>query len=221
MVVVTGIGWITKKDYGCVIQGLQQNYYNTSLLNTRFNHDSLFLYPIKNFGRFDNSSKMACCAGALALCDAGILYSEHRKQNIGIIGTNIAGSLPSDVYYFKDYVESGRKLARGSIFIYTLPSSPLAEMAISFRFQGPLVYMTFPQKQISSLLRCAERMILRQETSMMLAVKVDEEEGICFVLSREEDASSRRVFSLKDVMAITQKVFSLNEMIGEFVKATP
>ena len=221
MIVITGIGWITKKEYGCVVQGLRRNYDNTISLNSQLYHESLFLYPIKNFGRFDTLSKMACCAGALALRDADILYSEHRKQNIGIIGTNIAGSFPSDVYYFKDYVESGRMLARGNLFIYTLPSSPLAEVAISFGFQGPLLYMTFPQKQVSSLLRCAGKMILLQETSAMLAVKVDEEEGMCFVLTRKEDASSRKVLSLEDTMAITQKISSLDKMVMEFVKTTP
>jgi 3-oxoacyl-[acyl-carrier-protein] synthase II len=221
MIVITGIGWITKREYGSVLQGLRRNYDNTSSLNSQLYHESLFLYPIKNFGRFDTPSKMACCTGALALRDAGILYSEQRKQNIGIIGTNTTGSLPSDVYYFKDYVKSGRTLARGNLFIYTLPSSPLAEVAISFGLQGPLLYMTFPQKQISSLLRCAGEMILCQETSVMLAVKVDEEGGICFVLSREEDASSRKVFNLGDAMAITQKTSRLDEIVGEFVKTTP
>ena len=85
MIVITGIGWITKKEYGSVLQGLHRNYDNTSSLNSQLYHESLFLYPIKNFGRFDASSKMACCAGALALRDAGILYFEQRKQNIGII----------------------------------------------------------------------------------------------------------------------------------------
>ena len=219
MIFITGIGWITKKEYGCVIQGMHKNYDNLNLLNSRLYHESFFLYPIKNFGRFDTSSKIVCCACTLALHDASILYSKHRKQDIGIIGTNIAGSFPSDVCYFKDYVQSGRMLARGNLFIYTLPSSPLAEVAIYFGFQGPLLHITFSQKQVSSLLQCAGKMILRQEATAMLVVNVGEEEATCFVLRQKEDVPSKKAFNLGEAIVITQKTSRLDEMIKEFTEA--
>jgi len=47
----------------------------------------------------------------------------------------------SQRFVFLDYVQAGRKLGRGSLFIYTLPSSPLAEAAIHFGLQGPVLYI--------------------------------------------------------------------------------
>lgn len=63
---------------------------------------------------------------------------------MGLIGTNRAGSLEANRLYFSDYLQAGRVLARGNLFVYTLPSSPLAEAAIHFGFQGPMLYMGFP-----------------------------------------------------------------------------
>jgi len=182
--IISGIGWITKKKYGCVNKTIRKDYTDIKSLHSNLQNESVFLYPVKNFGRFDTTSKMACCAGALALHDAGIKYSEKHKQDIAIIGTNTDGCLISNLNYFKDYVQTGRKLARGNLFIYTLPSSPLAEAAIHFGFQGPLLYIMFPQKQIPSLLQYAEGIISRREVSTVLAMKVDENKAVCFVMKR-------------------------------------
>ena len=213
MVVITGIGWITQKEYGSVIRKERQDIADIKLLHSRFQHESVFLYPVKNFGRFDAISKMTCCSGALALRDAGITYSEHHKQDMGILGTNTAGCLESNVQYFRDYIETGRKIARGNLFVYTLPSSPLAEAAIAFGLQGPLLYMMFQQKQILSLVRCAEKMILRREIPKMLVVKASEDEAVSFVLRGGEDVLTSKVYSLENAIAAVDKAACLDEMI--------
>ncbi len=102
MIIISGIGWITKKKYGCVNKTIHRDYTDIKSLHSKLQNESIFLYPVKNFGRFDTMSKMACCAGALALHDAGIRYSEKRKQDIGIIGTNTGGCLESNLNYFRD-----------------------------------------------------------------------------------------------------------------------
>ena len=115
-IAVTGIGWITDKEYGCVKNGIQQNYGDKKLLYSRLCQDSIFMFPVKNFNRFDVVAKMACFAGALAISDARMTYSEQHKQNIGIIGTNVAGSLASNVSYFKDYIMNSNTFKYGYIF---------------------------------------------------------------------------------------------------------
>jgi len=185
MIIISGIGWISKQKYGCVKRKIRKDYTDIKSLHSKLQNESIFLYPVKNFGRFDITSKMACCAGALALHDAGIKYSKNYEQDIGIIGTNTNGCLKSNLNYFKDYAQTGRKLARGNLFIYTLPSSPFAEASIHFGFQGPLLYIGFPQKQIPSLLQYAEGIVSRKEASAVLAMRVDEKKAVCFVIKRE------------------------------------
>ena len=219
MIVITGIGWINKKEYGCAVKKLRRDCTGIKSLHSHLQSESVFLYPVKNFGRFDAVSKMTCCVVALALHDAGILYSKNHKLETGILGANTAGCLQSNVFYFKDYVVNGRTLARGNLFIYTLPSSPMAEAAIYFGCRGPVLYIMFPHKQVASLLRNAERTILRGETSSMLAVKADEEEALCFVLAQEKNASREKVWALEDAVAIAEKNFCLDEMVNEFKKS--
>ena len=137
MNVVTGIGWITETEYGCVRQRWRRFYSDMKSLRTDLQGDSVFSYPVKGFGRYDRVSQMTCCVTALAFHDAGMSYAEDEKQDIGILGTNSDGCLQSNLDYFTDFVANGRTLGRANYFVYTLPSTPMAEAAIHFKCQGP------------------------------------------------------------------------------------
>lgn len=213
MIDITGIGWITAKEYGCVVQNITRPLPPAKSIHARLSNEGIFLYPVKYFGRFDAASRMTCCAIALALHDAGLAYSEGQKQDLGIVGTNDRGSLESNTCYFRDYVESGRTLARGNLFIYTLPSSPLAEAAIYFGCQGPVLYLGFQQGKISSLLSCAEGMLRSEGVSGMLAVKADEEEAICFLMQPKEADSLRRGFGFENIRVVVGETSNLEQII--------
>jgi len=167
----------------------------------------IFSHSFKNFGRLDAISRMTTYAVALAVQDAGIKYLPGLKQDIGIIGTNTEGSLQADLAYFRDYVESGRKLSRGSLFIYTLPSSPVGEAAIHFGFLGPLLYAWGLDNSLVAVLDIAQGMITAGETPIMLAGKAEESEAVFFVLESRLGESEAGSGDLEDVR--------------EIVKATP
>jgi len=213
--VITGIGWITQREYGSVIKGLRRGYAGAGSLREDLEKDSVLLYPMKRFGKYDLTSKMTCCVVGLALYDAGVVYSESRKQDIGIVGTNTQGCLRSNLDYFSDFVDNGRTRARAGLFVYTLSSIPISEAAMYFKMQGPLAHMTFPERQLESLLGLSERMILRGECAAMLAVQASEEDGLCLVLSRKEDVSNETVFNPEEVTAIANGASGLDELIGE------
>jgi hypothetical protein len=140
-------------------------------------------------------------------------YSESRKQDIGILGTNADGCLRSNLDFFNDFVENGRTLGRANLFVYTLPSIPVAEAAIYFKCQGPLLYMTFPRTPVASLLRQADRMILRGESTAVLAVMAGEEDAQCFILRRLDDVSGEPISAVDDVIEIAAGMPPLGEMI--------
>ena len=213
MIVIKGIGWIRPTEYGSIIKKLQGNYNDLKSLHSHLQHESVLKYTIKNFGRFDTASKMTCCSIALALNDAGITYSEHMKHDIGILGTNNAGCLESNLSYFKDYVSCGRTIARGNLFIYTLPSTPIAEAAIYFGFQGPLLYIKFQHNKIPSMLRYAVKMILCGETSKMIAVEATNEKAVCFVLGNKNNTSTMKALSLEDVVDTIEKISDFDEIL--------
>ena len=75
--------------------------------------------------------------------------------------------------------------------------------------------MTFPERQLDSLLGVAERMVLRGECAALVAVQASEEEGLCLVVSREETVANETVFSVEEVTATANEASDLEGLIGE------
>jgi hypothetical protein len=213
MNVVSGIGWITRTEYGCVRRRLRKPYSEMTSLRGDLQADSLFSYPVKGFGKFDRVSQMSCCVAALAFHDAEISYAEGAKQDMGILGTNADGCLQSNLDYFNDFVENGRILGRANHFVYTLPSIPMSQAAIHFKCQGPLLYVRFPNAPVASLLRQADRIILRGESAAMLAVMANEEDAQSFMVRRSDDVSAQEVFELGEVIELAERGSPADQMI--------
>ena len=169
-----GIGWITGTDYGLVRHGeTRARAGKQSGAGIAGSVDALFRHKIDRFGRFDPVSRMTCLACELALQDAGVEYSPDTRQEIGILGAGFEGSLAANAVYFKDYVESGRTLARGNLFVYTLPTSPLGEAAIHFGFQGPIFSLISPTTPLADALEAALLLVKSGDAPAMLVVQAD------------------------------------------------
>jgi 3-oxoacyl-[acyl-carrier-protein] synthase II len=182
--VIKGCGWIKDGEEGASEKkGLQWKCSNLLSLYAQLLKDAIFAYPVKNLARFDEASRLTTLSVALALHDAGIAYAEGGKQDIGILGASQDGALASNLAYFRDYIEHGRKLARGNLFIYTLPTSPLAEAAIHFGLRGPLLYLRDSEKPEERLLAHAELMIQNKEAHTLLAVIYGSKKATCYVVS--------------------------------------
>jgi hypothetical protein len=212
--VVSGVGWVTQGEYGCLVRRLRGSYSDLRSLRADLQGRSLFSYPVKGFGRYDRVSQMTCCVGALALHDAGVSYGPDRKQDIGILGTNSDGCLQSNLDYFNDFVVNGRRLGRANYFVYTLPSIPMAEAAIHFKCRGPLLYLRFPTKPVASLLRQVDRLLTRGEASAMLAVSASEGDAQCFMVSRMSDVAGRKALDLEEVIETAEREAPVGEMIA-------
>jgi len=217
---ITGIGWITQREYGCVTKELRRSYADIRSLRSELQDASVLFHPMKSFGKYDLVSKMTCCVAGLALYDAEMKYSEDQKQDVGILGTNTDGCLQSNVDYFRDFVENGRSRGRANLFVNTLPSIPVAQAAIYFKFQGPLLYTTSPRGQMRSLLSQADRMILRGESPAMLAVRASERNALCFVLRRDEDVSTGTALRVDRVSQIAEQTPVLEQMVAVLADAT-
>ena len=215
---VLGIGWLTKEGYGCIRSELRHAYDEGEGAHTLPKKD-IFSHPFKNFGRLDTISRMTAFAVSLALQDAGIEYSPLQKQDIGIVGTNAEGSLQSDKEYFRDYLEGGRTLSRGNLFIYTLPSSPIGEAAIHFGLLGPLIYASSEGNALTAVLDMAADMLLANEAPVMLVGKAEADEAVFFVLERDpgqdrsplSDMAAARILveANPDVPGLVQKIIGL------------
>jgi hypothetical protein len=186
---VRGIGWLDGRTWGCVTRHERVNYGDTEG-EPPWKRPELFGRPVKNFGRFDQATRVTMTACALAVRDAALACGEGRKHNYALIGTNATGSLETNRAYFQDYLDAGRKLARGNLFIYTLPSSPLAETAIHFGLTGPMLYSGVPGGGLTELLEAGILLMADQGADGVLAVKADAREGLAVLLEAGMPAGS-------------------------------
>jgi len=179
---ILGTGWLSRDSYGSERMERSVEYASRVSIRGLGKEEGLFAYPVKNFGRFEPVSRRVCYVTALALQDAGLKYSKGWKQDIGLLGTDEHGCEQANFNYFRDYVEGGRTLARANLFIYTLPSSPLAEVAVHFGLQGPLLYLRNQDASLDSLLATAQRMIAEGQAETMLVYELTSELDRCFVV---------------------------------------
>ena len=214
---VHGIGWLTKEGYGCIRSGLSTRM-RSAKVPARCRRRDIFSHPFKNFGRLDTISKMTVFGVSLALQDAGIEYSPTEKQDIGIVGTNAEGSLRSDIEYFRDYLESGRTLSRGNLFIYTLPSSPIGEAAIHFGFLGPVLYAAGESNALSAVLDMANEMILAGEAPVMLAGKAEADEAMFFVMRRERGREGSVLCDLAEARSLVETGSDVAGLVQKFLR---
>jgi 3-oxoacyl-[acyl-carrier-protein] synthase II len=215
MIAVQGIGWLDATAYGRIRQRVSIPYAERMTLRELGKSEGLFKYPVKNFGRFEPQTQRVCCITSLALQDAGIDYAEGRRLDIGLLGTNGTGCLESNLNYFKDYVDGGRTLSRANLFIYTLPSSPLAEAAVHFGLQGPQLYMRTAKEAMTPLVRRAAGMIRRGEAGNMLVYRLGSRAGLCMVIGETEQA----ICSLEQAIEIDENAKDGMTRIENFKKA--
>ncbi|VGO12043.1 hypothetical protein PDESU_00592 [Pontiella desulfatans] len=179
---VIGCGWLTQDSYGSDKLNRSVEWASRTALRGIGKEDGLFAYPVKNFGRFPAIAQRVCYVTALALQDAGLEYAKGEKQDIGLLGMDEYGCEQANFDYFNDYVDGGRSMARANLFIYTLPSSPLAEAAVHFGLQGPLFYYRNQQASVGELMVTARRMIEDGQAQQVLVYELGSEIDRCFVV---------------------------------------
>ena len=168
---ILGESRVGKHSYKLKRKRCDEDYAGIKSLYLALKEKKIFRYPVDNFARFDKASKIISIAVSLAFHDAGLNYKKLKNRETGIISTSRSGSLVSQVNYFKDYIECGRVLGRGNFFIYTLPTSPLAEVAIHFGLRGPLFYLgLYKNSSDDNLIEEAKYLISLKQAKMMLAI---------------------------------------------------
>ncbi len=113
------------------------------------------------FGRLDPASQLAL----LAVESLGIDFEKLPRERIGICLAARAGSLSTDVEFWK-----GRDAVGGpspTLFAYTLPSAAMGEIAIRHKLTGPNLCFTGDDRQV---LAEAAELIRRGEADACVCV---------------------------------------------------
>jgi hypothetical protein len=137
---------------------------------------------VKNLGRFPDSAKDICAACAIALRVAGLRRGRETQLPVGMVVAGFERTLDVNREFFRDYVDSGRSAGRGNLFIYTLPTSPVAEASILFGMEGPLLYVEAAENPFGAMLQAAEDMMKAGQADSMAVLWQDRETTLCALL---------------------------------------
>lgn len=198
---VRGGGWFTSDTWGCVLHAKDGLRGDTApgavpaALAGRFS-------PPRNWGRYSPNVQAAYFAVALAHLDAGATPGSGERF-IGIVATGPGVLLEANVAYFRDYVDAGRKLGRGALFIYTLPTSTAAEVAIAMGLRGPLLHIQEPGPGWAPAIETAGDLLAKGDADAMIVLRADRDGAGALWLDRPgaPGAATADVRSAADALA--------------------
>lgn len=186
---IRGIGWVTALGMG---HGRNRDRFEIGGGSLpKLTGKMIFEKPSRHFGRMDDYSRLGLAAAAFAMKDAGLdQWSENR--NIGVIAATVFGCLQTDIDYYETVLPQDGILASPNLFAYTLPSTFLGEVSVSFGLVG--TGFTVNERTTTGLsgVRMAVESIACNESEIMLA-------GVCdlgrpTLFNREVDMSPGAVF---------------------------
>ena len=134
--------------------------------------DWIFDRPLPRYGRFDAFARLGCAAVALALKDAGLNQTGHKRP-IGVVASSRYESLETDFAYLDTAIRDGGALASPNLFSYTLPGIFVGECAVHFGLTGPTLCVGEQEGLGLAALRCAATLMADGGTETMLAGCVD------------------------------------------------
>jgi len=137
--------------------------------------------PVKYFTRMTGESRCCLCAASLAL--KGADWWDRTPPEIGLLAARSEGLLRANEEYFQDYVAMGRTLGRGNLFIYTLATSALGEVAIALSLTGPSMFIQADARPLAALVRHGEQLIADGEAEGMLALWSDWSSAVCLAIA--------------------------------------
>ena len=137
--------------------------------------------PVKYLPRMTIETRCCLCAAALAMKAA-----DWQGGEIGLLSSGAEGLLKANEEYFRDYVATGRSLGRGNLFIYTLATSTLGEVAIALSLTGPSLFLRHDADPASAMLRDAQEMISDGEARGFLALSSTADSALCYAIAPGE-----------------------------------
>ena len=117
--------------------------------------------------------------------------------------------------YFQDYVANGRTLGRGNLFIYTLPTSALGELAIALSLNGPCMFIQSGEYPLASLVRIGGQMISDGEAGGMLGVLSDSEAAVCLLIEAGDEAGNGFSFPVMGEVKPLQVCGTLRDLVRQ------
>jgi 3-oxoacyl-(acyl-carrier-protein) synthase len=183
---ILAASWFCAEDHGVIAKDALVR--QSPLISDSKEMTALIDRPLKYFPRMTAEARSCLAAASLAIKAAG--WHQRESVNIGIVGTGYTGCLLADMEYFRDYVAGGQSLGRANLFIYTLPTSALSEVAIALNLTGPTLHVCDDAQPMQSVIQLAMTMVKNREAQGMLCEFSDGPSAICVAIGIGEPVQS-------------------------------
>ncbi len=169
-------------------EGIEQAWFGHGATQSRFMHwtelkagmpDDSGLPPLKGryfcsepsprFGRMDLLCKLGLGAAELCMAHA----PELTRQDVAMVGGSMLGCIEVDAQYHDTLLRGGQAGASPALFVYTLPSMFLGEIAIKFGLRGRTSYINTGRTSAVAALAHGTRLVEKERVSAVLVVAAE------------------------------------------------
>jgi 3-oxoacyl-(acyl-carrier-protein) synthase len=176
--VIRAVAWCRADDCGAVVAARPPIYRPAP--GNHAETIALIQHPVKYIGRMTDECRLCLCAAHMAL--RAVKWNDAPAREIGLVAAGDAGFLQANQNYFRDYVTGGRSMGRGNLFIYTLPTSTLGEVAIALDLTGPSMHLHDDVQPLAALVHHADQIIADGEAGGMLVLWSDLHAAVCLAI---------------------------------------
>ena len=131
-----------------------------------------FKFNYLKFFKMDELSKLAYIASEVLLQNDNYLDS-YPKKEIGVILSNCASSLDTDIKHQKTISDTENYFPSPSVFVYTLPNIMIGEICIRHKVYGENAMFVSEKFDPDQLWQCAEMMLNNGKASTIITGWVD------------------------------------------------
>jgi len=146
-------------------------------------------YP--KFFKMDSLSKLGFLCAELALRGSRVPGS-YREEEIGVVISNSASSLDTDLAYFDTIKDKNSYFPSPSVFVYTLPNILIGEICIRHRIKGENAFFVSEKFDPELLAGYAGELMESGRSKAVLFGWVeklkDEYEAVLFIVEKETTA---------------------------------
>jgi len=125
--------------------------------------------PSARFGRMDLLCKLGLGVAELCMAHAPLLTC----QDVALVGASMLGSLVVDAQYHETLLKGGQAGASPALFVYTLPSMFLGEIAIKCGIRGRTTYINSGRTSVVAALAAGVRLIEKARAPFALVVAAE------------------------------------------------
>lgn len=177
---IHALGWCDRGRWGCAGAHGTSRHGTTPDLSVSAEAQTLIGRPVEHYPRMPIQARLSLIAMGQAM--QASRWEEAAMQEIGMTTAGYDACLDADQRYFRDYVQTGRVIGRGNLFIHTLATSTVGEAAIVLRLTGPTLYVQGDLAPVTTLIEQSQRMAAEGQAQGVLALWSDIRAAVCFAV---------------------------------------